>query len=55
MPLTPVIGVLVILVGMPSTTRAEDGARLAAQLCAACHGVHGHSESPIFPRLSAQT
>ncbi|WP_254609837.1 c-type cytochrome [Burkholderia lata] len=40
---------------MPSTTHAEDGARLAAQLCAACHGVHGHSESPIFPRLSAQT
>ncbi|WP_260436621.1 cytochrome c [Burkholderia sp. Bp9004] len=40
---------------MPSTTHAESGARLATQLCTACHGVHGHSESPIFPRLSAQT
>ncbi len=55
MPLAPVVGALAILVGMPSTARAEDGARLAGQLCAACHGVHGHSESPIFPRLSAQT
>lgn len=34
--------------------RAEDGATLAAQLCAACHGVHGRSESPMFPRLDGQ-
>nr|WP_236655091.1 c-type cytochrome [Burkholderia pyrrocinia] len=53
--LVTLFAVSAILVGLPSTTRAEDGARLAGQLCAACHGVHGHSESPIFPRLSAQT
>jgi len=34
---------------------AADGAKLAAQLCVACHGVHGHSESPMFPRLDGQT
>lgn len=55
MSLVRALGILAILIGMPSTTHAEDGARLATQLCAACHGVHGHSESPIFPRLSAQT
>lgn len=34
---------------------AQDGARLAAQLCVACHGVHGDSKSPMFPKLNAQT
>ncbi|MDF3832108.1 c-type cytochrome, partial [Cupriavidus basilensis] len=34
--------------------RAEDSARLA-QLCASCHGPHGHSESPMYPRLDGQT
>jgi len=34
---------------------AADSAKLAAQLCAACHGVHGRSESPMFPRLDGQT
>lgn len=38
-----------------TVARAEDGGRLAAQLCAACHGVHGNSQSPIFPRLNGQT
>jgi len=42
-------------ISMPASVRAEDGARFAAQLCSACHGVHGHSESPMFPRLNAQT
>ncbi|WP_423221302.1 c-type cytochrome [Burkholderia contaminans] len=49
------IPALAVFAALPATAHAEDGARLAAQLCAACHGVHGHSESPIFPRLSAQT
>lgn len=31
------------------------GARLASQLCAACHGVRGDSKSPMFPKLNAQT
>ena len=34
---------------------AQDGARLASQLCAACHGVHGDSKSPMFPKLNAQS
>ncbi|MHA6846945.1 c-type cytochrome [Ralstonia syzygii] len=33
---------------------AQDGEKLAAQLCSSCHGVHGKSESPMFPRLDAQ-
>lgn len=44
------------LAGWPAgSAHAQDGARLAAQLCAACHGAHGRSESPMFPRLNAQT
>lgn len=41
--------------GYVSPALAADGERLAAQLCSACHGAHGNSESPIFPRLTAQT
>ncbi|KVE43843.1 c-type cytochrome [Burkholderia sp. BDU5] len=42
--------------GWPAdSAHAQNGARLAAQLCAACHGAHGRSESPMFPRLNAQT
>ncbi|WP_240975412.1 c-type cytochrome [Paraburkholderia aromaticivorans] len=54
MPLVTLLAVSGLIL-MPSSTWAEDGARLAAQLCSACHGVHGHSESPMFPRLNAQT
>jgi cbb3-type cytochrome c oxidase subunit III len=39
----------------PALTRAEDGARIAGQICSGCHGVHGRSESPMFPKLNAQT
>nr|WP_232428333.1 c-type cytochrome [Burkholderia ubonensis] len=47
---------IVIAIGsFPLLARAEDGERLAQQLCATCHGARGHSESPMFPRLSAQT
>lgn len=38
-----------------SCAHAQDGARLANQLCVACHGVHGDSKSPMFPKLNAQT
>jgi len=48
--LVPAIAVLTI-----ASAHAADGAKLAAQLCAACHGVHGRSESPMFPRLDGQT
>ncbi|WP_341318347.1 c-type cytochrome [Paraburkholderia sp. IMGN_8] len=40
---------------LPDPTRAEDGARIAGQICSGCHGVHGRSESPMFPKLNAQT
>jgi cbb3-type cytochrome c oxidase subunit III len=33
---------------------AQDGEKLAEQLCASCHGTQGKSESPMFPRLDAQ-
>jgi len=50
-----------VLLGMTTAVlmippaRGADGANLAAQLCAACHGVHGRSKSPMFPRLDGQT
>lgn len=37
------------------SAHAQDGARLAQQLCAACHGIHGDSKSPMFPKLNGQT
>ncbi|MGF6597365.1 cbb3-type cytochrome c oxidase subunit III [Paraburkholderia sp. GAS448] len=40
---------------IPALTHAEDGARIAGQICSGCHGVHGRSESPMFPKLNAQT
>lgn len=49
--------VLLLAAGMTLTIQpllAEDGARLA-QLCATCHGPHGRSESPMYPRLDGQT
>lgn len=47
---------IIAAVGLYAPTAcAENGERLAAQLCSACHGAHGNSESPIFPRLGAQT
>lgn len=49
-----VLGVATAVLTIPVTC-AADGAKLASQLCAACHGVHGHSESPMFPRLDGQT
>ena len=39
----------------PLSAHAQDAGRLAKQLCVACHGVHGDSKSPMFPKLNAQT
>ncbi|MBU6493055.1 MAG: cytochrome c4 [Burkholderiales bacterium] len=44
--------------GLASTATlsyAQNGEKLAQQLCASCHGPGGHSESPMFPRLAGQT
>jgi len=50
---------LAVLTGLlppgAATVHAQEGGRLAAQLCAACHGIHGDSQSPMFPKLNAQT
>ncbi len=43
-----------MIVGWPCAAGAADGEKLAAQLCSSCHGAHGKSESPMFPRLDAQ-
>ena len=45
----------VLLPGL-SALGAEDAeiARMANQVCASCHGPHGDSISPAFPRLSGQ-
>lgn len=42
------------MIGWSSAADAQDGEKLAAQLCSSCHGAHGKSESPMFPRLDAQ-
>lgn len=49
------IAAAVFAFGSTPSARAQDGARLASQLCAACHGVHGDSKSPMFPKLNGQT
>nr|WP_321905620.1 c-type cytochrome [Burkholderia diffusa] len=35
--------------------QSQDGARISMQICSGCHGVGGRSESPMFPKLNAQT
>jgi cbb3-type cytochrome c oxidase subunit III len=49
----PIVAIVLALGTMPAT--AQDGARLASQLCVACHGMHGDSQSPMFPKLNGQT
>lgn len=46
---------LAVLALAVAPARAQDGARLSSQLCAACHGAHGDSKSPMFPKLNGQT
>lgn len=43
------------LTSTPALAQSEDGARIAMQICSGCHGVGGRSESPMFPKLNAQT
>ncbi len=38
----------------PSTTGNDAAAKVAVQLCSACHGPGGESISPTFPRLAGQ-
>jgi cytochrome c553 len=45
-----------VLAGTAPSLQAQDAdaARLAAQVCASCHGPRGDSISPAFPRLAGQ-
>jgi cbb3-type cytochrome c oxidase subunit III len=57
-PRTPVIALLaaVSIISTPALAQSrDDGARIAMQICSGCHGVGGRSESPMFPKLNAQT
>jgi len=38
----------------PSVQAQEDAAKMAAQVCASCHGQRGDSISPGFPRIGGQ-
>jgi cytochrome c553 len=39
---------------VPSVQAQEDAARMAAQVCASCHGPRGDSISPGFPKIGGQ-
>jgi cbb3-type cytochrome c oxidase subunit III len=56
-PRMPVIALLAAagLTLTPAFAQSQDGARIAMQICSGCHGVGGRSESPMFPKLNAQT
>jgi cytochrome c553 len=40
---------------VPSARAQEDAARVAAQVCASCHGQRGDSISPGFPKIGGQS
>lgn len=39
----------------PLRAQSADAKRMAAEVCASCHGPGGHSTSAAFPRLAGQT
>jgi cytochrome c553 len=50
------ISLITIVLIVPSLrAQSPDARRLAAEVCASCHGPTGHSSSPAFPRLAGQT
>ncbi|RQR34993.1 cytochrome c4 [Burkholderia sp. Bp9143] len=56
-PRMPLIALLAAagLTWTSAFAQSQDGARIAMQICSGCHGVGGRSESPMFPKLNAQT
>jgi cytochrome c553 len=38
----------------PSVPSHDKGKRLAEDKCAACHGTHGNSTNPQYPKLAGQ-
>lgn len=58
MPLRIAITLAVVSMCFAETTaqaQSRKGARIAMQICSGCHGSGGRSESPMFPKLNAQT
>lgn len=54
MALGGVLGALQVVADAPSVEMQAAAQRIAVTTCAACHGPHGVSYSPKFPRLAAQ-
>lgn len=56
-PRTPLIALLAAagVAWTSALAQSQDGARIAMQICSGCHGAGGRSESPMFPKLNAQT
>jgi cytochrome c553 len=49
-----IVSVLISCVASPATAQQGDARKLAAEVCASCHGQRGESISPAFPRLAGQ-
>ena len=54
MALSGVLGTMQVVADAPSPEMQAAAQRIAVTTCAACHGPHGVSYSPKFPRLAAQ-
>lgn len=58
--MTRILSILVLLAGLGATAVAQAGgdanrgAEKAKAVCAACHGAHGESVSPDFPKLAGE-
>jgi cbb3-type cytochrome c oxidase subunit III len=55
MPLIALLAAAGLISTSAALAQSQDGARIAMQICSGCHGVGGRSESPMFPKLNAQT
>ena len=51
---TPFVLIALLAVSPSLGAQSTAGARLATQVCAACHGPRGESISPAFPKLAGQ-
>jgi len=49
------VGSVTAVAEEPDTAAQEYAHRLAVGVCGTCHGVHGNSEQPKFPRLAGQS
>ena len=49
-----ILVVILLCTGPSLWAQQKDARRLAAEVCASCHGPTGISVSPAFPRLAGQ-